>query len=99
MESRGFTFLEASQLKEILHRHGISLFMSHRTSLAPVMTDLIRKIVAGVKKLEDTNFDFEKYEQLNRQKKEETLWEIMKRIAENETEVYIQVFPGKMAAT
>ncbi|VDO33455.1 unnamed protein product [Onchocerca flexuosa] len=61
MESRGFTFLEASQLKEMLHRH-------------------------GVKKLEDMNFDFEKYEQLNGQEKDETLWENIKRIAENETE-------------
>uniref|UniRef100_A0A0R3S731 CCHC-type domain-containing protein n=1 Tax=Elaeophora elaphi TaxID=1147741 RepID=A0A0R3S731_9BILA len=61
LKRRGFTFLEASQFKQILHQH-------------------------GVKELKDVNFDLNKYEQLSRKEKEETLWAHIKRIAENETE-------------
>lgn len=51
-----------------------------------------KKIIAGVKKLEDVNFDLKKYEQLNRKEQEETLWENIERIAKNETKVYIASF-------
>lgn len=56
-----------------------------------------KRLVVGIKKLEDVNFDLKKYEQLNKKEKEETLWEYIGRIAEDETEVCsASFFPSRI---
>lgn len=44
LERKGFTFLEASQLKQILHQHGISHFINHKPFFALIIDKLRGKV-------------------------------------------------------